>query len=92
MVLALMPQRSSDKTKNGIVCGVAAFILFAPLSAASAMDPMDRKMEIEMNRDRAESRIERLREDQRRNRPRKDTNAVKKRDDNTKRRPQRLQY
>jgi len=86
-----MPQRSNDKTKNRIVRAVAGLILLVPLNVASAMDAMDRKMEMDMNRDRAESRIDRLHEDQNRNRTQKNK-ATKKQNDTSKRRPQRLQY
>jgi hypothetical protein len=91
MAVALMPQRSNGKTQNRIVRAVAGLILLVPLNVASAMDAMDRKMEMDMNRDRAESRIDRLHEDQNRSRTQKNK-ATKKQDDTSKRRLQRLQY
>ena len=84
-----MPQRSPSKAKSRIICVVAAVVLFVPFAAAYAMDPMDREMQMDMNRDRAESRIDRLHEDQRLNRPR-NKEPVKKKTE--KRRPQNLKY
>jgi hypothetical protein len=91
MGFAMILQRSDHKTKSRIICAAAGFVLLAPLNVASAMDPMDRKMEMDMNRDRAESRIERLHEDQRRNRP-ANKKATKKTAETPKHQRQRLQY
>ena len=91
MAVALMPQRSNDKNRSRIIGAVVGFVLLATLKGASAMDPMDRKMEMDMNRDRAEGRIERLHQDQSRNRPIK-KKATKKPTQTPKRQPQKLQY
>jgi len=73
-----------------IICAVAAALALF-MVAANAMDPMDRKMEMEMNRDRAESRIDRLKEDQR-NRAKDQKKTKKRRGTYSKQRPLKLQY
>ena len=84
-----MPQRSTSNIKSRIICVVAGFVLSVSFAAAYAMDPMDREMKMDMNRDRAESRIERLHEDQQLNQQRNKEPIKRK---TVKRRPQNLKY
>jgi hypothetical protein len=58
-----MKGRIQTKGETNMRGAIAALILIASVGASWASDTSDRSLGIEMNRDRSENRIQRLRED-----------------------------
>jgi type II secretory pathway component PulF len=94
MVFALMRARANSKRKcQTAFAAVGAFILLASAGAtlAQGMDATDRQDKMDVNRERAQTRIERLHEGQQGPRAQEKTNFKKTR--KTPKKPQqRLQY